>query len=106
MHPYPLEKLLLQNRVAAKLRRQLNIGNWTEDQAIFQIPDQALGGREPKLRIVLTNIEQHRLINDPSHITPPRLPAVPEAPRQTGAAQDRAPWRNSKLARRDAPKGI
>ena len=32
------------------------------------MPDQALGGREPKLRIVLTNIEQYRCINDPSHL--------------------------------------
>jgi hypothetical protein len=56
IHPYPLERLLQQSRVTAKLGRQLNIGNWTEDQAISQITDQALGGREPKLRIVLTNI--------------------------------------------------
>ena len=68
LHPYPLEKLLLQSRITGKLGRQLNVGNWTEDQALWQMPDQALGGREPKLRIILTNIEQYRCINDPSHL--------------------------------------
>ena len=68
MHPYPLEKLHLQSKITGKLGRQLNVGNWTEDQALWQMSDQALGGREPKLRIVLTNIDQYRCINDPSHL--------------------------------------
>jgi hypothetical protein len=52
-----------------ELWRQLDVGNWTEDQPIRQVSHQTLGGSESKLRIVLANIEEDRGINDPSHGT-------------------------------------
>ena len=69
LHPYPLEKLRLQARIAVELWRQLDVGNRTEDQSIWQVTHQTLGGSEPKLRIILANIEEDRGINDPSHGT-------------------------------------
>jgi hypothetical protein len=40
-----------------ELWRQLNVGNWTEDQPIREVAQQTLGGSESKLWIVLANIE-------------------------------------------------
>jgi hypothetical protein len=69
LHPYPLEKLRLQARIAVELWRQLDVGNRTEDQPIWQVTHQTLGGSEPKLRIILANIEEDRGVNNPSHGT-------------------------------------
>jgi hypothetical protein len=65
--PYPLEKLLLQGKITAEFRCQLDVGNRTGDQALRQVAHQTLSGSEAKLRIVLANIEEDRGINDPGH---------------------------------------